>query len=98
MSSIYAEEYRRLLGLLLDARKRSGITQQSLADSLGRPQSFVSNAAGISSLNAKFLGIRSWIAPDAPWGTCCRRCDRRKSLAHAAKASRSPATPMIATT
>jgi hypothetical protein len=24
------------------------------------------NAAGISSLNARFLGNRSWIAPDAP--------------------------------
>ena len=42
MKSIYSAEYQRLLVLLIEARKDAAITQQELADRLGRPQSFVS--------------------------------------------------------
>jgi len=41
MASIYSEEYQNVIRKLKDARIRKGITQQSLAQSLGRPQSFV---------------------------------------------------------
>ncbi len=34
---------RRLRELLIEARKRAGMTQTELAKALGRPQSFVSN-------------------------------------------------------
>lgn len=42
MSSIYSDEYRRALLLLVAARRRAGVTQQELARRLERPQSFVS--------------------------------------------------------
>ena len=42
MKSVYSEKYQKLLTLLIEARLVSGITQQQLADELGRPQSFVS--------------------------------------------------------
>jgi transcriptional regulator with XRE-family HTH domain len=42
MTSIYLEDYRRVLGQLVEARKRPGVTQQELAKRLRRPQSFVS--------------------------------------------------------
>ncbi len=42
MKSTYTNDYQRLLKLLVDARRGSGITQQDLAKRLGRPQSFVS--------------------------------------------------------
>lgn len=42
MKSTYTNDYQRLLKMLVDARRRSGVTQQELAKRLGRPQSFVS--------------------------------------------------------
>ncbi|KAF1708652.1 transcriptional regulator [Pseudoxanthomonas sacheonensis] len=42
MKSIYERSYRTLLSVLVQARKDAGLTQQQLADKLGRPQSFVS--------------------------------------------------------
>lgn len=42
MTSIFSEEYRRLIELLVEARKRAGVTQIELAEKVGRPQSFVS--------------------------------------------------------
>ena len=42
LTSIYSDDYRRLLDLLVAARKRAGVTQERLAEMLGRPQSFVS--------------------------------------------------------
>ncbi|MBS0967889.1 XRE family transcriptional regulator [Chimaeribacter arupi] len=41
MSSIYAEEYQRLISLLRTARREKGLTQQQLASALKRPQSFI---------------------------------------------------------
>ena len=42
MKSTYSQDYQRLLHILIDVRKRAGITQESLARTLRRPQSFVS--------------------------------------------------------
>lgn len=42
MKSIFTEEYEEALDFLLQARKNAGLTQQELADTLSRPQSFIS--------------------------------------------------------
>jgi len=42
LSSIYSAEYRRLVELLVIARRHAKLTQKQLAEMLGRPQSFVS--------------------------------------------------------
>ena len=42
LTSLFTDEYRLAVDLLIGARKRAGITQQQLAAKLGRPQSFVS--------------------------------------------------------
>jgi len=42
VTSIYSAEYREALDLLKAARKSARVTQQELADAIGRPQSFVS--------------------------------------------------------
>lgn len=42
MKSIFTIEYESLIGKLIAARKAAGLTQQELADQMGRPQSFVS--------------------------------------------------------
>ena len=39
--SVHSRQYRVLLDKLIEARKATGLTQQKLADKLGRPQSFV---------------------------------------------------------
>ncbi len=44
--SIYDEEYRKLIDALKAARKAAGLTQQDIADRLGRPQSFVAKVEG----------------------------------------------------
>ncbi len=44
--SIYDEEYRMLIGALRTARLTAGMTQQELADKLGRQQSFVAKIEG----------------------------------------------------
>ncbi|QNM96725.1 helix-turn-helix domain-containing protein [Chitinimonas koreensis] len=41
--SIYREEYRVLVDLLREARERTGITQGTLADAFGWPQSTLSH-------------------------------------------------------
>ncbi|MFT4147060.1 MAG: helix-turn-helix transcriptional regulator [Mobilitalea sp.] len=44
--SIWDEEYRKLIDALKAARKSAGLTQQDVADRLGRPQSFVAKVEG----------------------------------------------------
>lgn len=39
--SIHSDEYRKLTAILLDARNAAGLTQQEVADRLGKPQSYV---------------------------------------------------------
>lgn len=41
MSSIYSDEYQMVIKTLRSARIDKGITQAQLAESLGKPQSFV---------------------------------------------------------
>lgn len=41
MTTVYAQEYRRVITALKKARKTRGITQAKLAEALGRPQSFI---------------------------------------------------------
>jgi transcriptional regulator with XRE-family HTH domain len=40
--SVFSGRYRRLRELLIEARKKAGLTQVELAQKLSRPQSFVS--------------------------------------------------------
>ena len=42
MKSIYSAEYKAVIDRVVAERKRRGITQVQLAETLGRPQSFVS--------------------------------------------------------
>ncbi len=44
--SIHTEEYQDLIGLLIEARIDAGLTQQELADSLGKPQSYIAKVEG----------------------------------------------------
>ena len=44
--SLKSPEYARLIGLLVAVRKGSGMTQESLAKALKRPQSFVAKYEG----------------------------------------------------
>jgi transcriptional regulator with XRE-family HTH domain len=66
VTSIYPDEYRRALALLVEARKASGMTQQQLAEALGRPQSFVSKFEnGERRLDvAEFLNISRLVGAD----------------------------------
>ncbi len=40
--SVYTEEYRMFLAMLVEVRQKAGLSQQQVADRLGRPQSYVS--------------------------------------------------------
>ncbi len=42
MKSLHTTEYEHFLKILISARKKAGITQQELAKSLKKPQSFIS--------------------------------------------------------
>lgn len=42
MKSNFTREYAVFLEVLISARKRQGLTQQAVAELLGKPQSFVS--------------------------------------------------------
>lgn len=44
--SLGSDEHRRLVDLLVAARHRAGVRQQTLARKLGRPQSFVAKYEG----------------------------------------------------
>lgn len=39
--SIHSDEYKKLTAILLDARRNAGLTQQEVADRLGKPQSYI---------------------------------------------------------
>ncbi len=41
MASVYSKEYQNVIKSLRKARIEKGISQQHLADALGRPQSFI---------------------------------------------------------
>ena len=46
MKSLRSPEHQRLIALLASARTKAGMTQQQLADRLGKPQSFVAKYEG----------------------------------------------------
>lgn len=46
MSSLFPDLYDQALELLVEARKKAGVTQTDLAAKLGRPQSFVAKYEG----------------------------------------------------
>lgn len=46
MKSLRTPEHQKLVTLLIAAREKAGVTQQQLADRLGRPQSFVAKYEG----------------------------------------------------
>lgn len=46
MKSLRSTDHVRLIKLLTAAREKAGLTQQQLADRLGRPQSFVAKYEG----------------------------------------------------
>ena len=46
MKSLRSAEHVRLITLLTAAREKAGLTQQQLADRLGKPQSFVAKYEG----------------------------------------------------
>jgi transcriptional regulator with XRE-family HTH domain len=44
--SIHSPQHTKLRELLIAARRKAGLTQQNVADALGRPQSFVAKYEG----------------------------------------------------
>ncbi|CAM4338927.1 Predicted transcriptional regulator [Yersinia intermedia] len=66
MASIYSDEYQSVIKSLRDQRIAKGITQESLASALGRPQSFIAKVEnGERRLDvvefvhiAKLLGVK----------------------------------------
>lgn len=44
--SIHSPQHAKLRELLIAARKKAGLTQQDVADRIGRPQSFVAKYEG----------------------------------------------------
>ena len=44
--SIYSKKQRVLLDALIEARSKAGLTQQQVADKIGKPQSFVAKYEG----------------------------------------------------
>lgn len=41
MKTIHQERYQQLIALLIDQRKRLGLTQAQLAEKLNKPQSYI---------------------------------------------------------
>jgi transcriptional regulator with XRE-family HTH domain len=66
LSSLFPEFYDRALEQLVLARKAARVTQAALAETLGRPQSFVAKyESGESRLDvAEFVGIARAIGAD----------------------------------
>lgn len=66
LASIYPDQYAKLIELLVAARKKARITQTDLAQSLHRPQSFVSKyEAGERRLDPiEFVKIARMIRAD----------------------------------
>ena len=46
LQTIYNETYRKLIQVLVKARKDGGLTQQQIADKLDKPQSFIAKIEG----------------------------------------------------
>lgn len=46
VKSFHTQEYADLIQGLIEARKNAGLTQQEVADALGKPQSYVAKIEG----------------------------------------------------
>lgn len=46
MKSLRTPEHKKLIGLLIAAREKAGLTQQQLADLLDKPQSYIAKYEG----------------------------------------------------
>lgn len=46
-SSIHTDAYRALIDRMVAARTKAGLTQQAVADRLGKPQSYVAKVEGL---------------------------------------------------
>lgn len=44
--SLHTPDYAALVGLLVETRKEHGLTQQDVADKLGKPQSYIAKVEG----------------------------------------------------
>ena len=44
--STHTVRYKQLIEIIEDARRQSGLTQQQVADRLGKPQSFIAKVEG----------------------------------------------------
>ena len=70
MRSVHTAGYKAVLAVLIEARKRTGITQEELAWRLKRPQSFVSKyESGERRIDvAEFIAILTALETDpAAW-------------------------------
>ena len=56
--SIHSDDYRKLTAILLEARNKAGLTQQEVADRLGKPQSYVAKVEG----NERRIDVVEFIA------------------------------------
>lgn len=56
--SIHSDQYRMLTALLVEARRSAGLTQQQVADRLGKPQSYVAKVEG----NERRIDVVEFIA------------------------------------
>lgn len=43
-NNIYSDEYKKITNKLREARVKSGLTQEQVAEKLGKPQSYVSKS------------------------------------------------------
>ena len=70
--SIHSEKYKLLTELLVQARTDAGLTQQQVADALGKPQSFVAKYEnGERRLDViEFLEVSGVIGCDATAVIC----------------------------
>ena len=66
MKSLRSAEHKKLTALLIAARQKSGLTQQQLAEHLGRPQSYVAKIeSGERRIDVlEFLAITRAIGAD----------------------------------
>lgn len=66
---MHSDGHRRLIALLIDTRRRAGVTQTELAAALGRYQSFVANyESGQRRIDVvefaaicAALGVKPWV-------------------------------------
>lgn len=65
MKSFHTQEYADLIQGLIEARKSAGLTQQDVADALGKPQSYVAKIEGCERRLdiAEFVEMRTFDAP-----------------------------------